>query len=204
MTEDTLNVMKARNVYVITTRAVGDVAKRATLRGAMFFQDELIRSTTPPWMMAKVAEEIERLQSDNNYAQQSFDLGFHQQMQDNLARLFEAGIPLVAGTDNDGLFIGDDLHFELELLVDAGLTPLEAITTATKNAALLMENEEEWGTLEAGKRADILLVNGRPDKNISDTRKIELVIQKGRVLDRERLVFDSQTDMGIRDTNTDY
>lgn len=204
VTENTLSVMKARNVYIITTRAVGDIAKRVTLRGATFLQDDLISGTTPPWMMAKVADEIERLQSDDDYARQSFDVGIHQQMQENLRSLFEAGIPLVAGTDNDGLFIGDDLHFELELLVDAGLTPLEAITAATKNAALLMEDEDEWGTLEAGKRADILLVNGRPDKSISDTRKIELVIQKGRVLERERLAFDSQLDTGIRDTNSEY
>ena len=121
-----------------------------------------------------------------------------------MKRIFDAGIPLVAGTGNDGLFTGEDLHFELELLVDAGLTPLEAITTATKNAAKLMGDEDKWGTLEPGKRADILLVNGRPDKNISDTRNIKLVMKKGRVIEREKLIFNEATDSGIRDTKTDY
>lgn len=67
-----------------------------------------------------------------------------------------------------------------------------------------MGDEEQWGTLEVGKRADIILVGGRPDKNISDTRNIKLVIKKGRVLDREKLIFNEQTDSGIRDTDFEY
>ncbi len=69
---------------------------------------------------------------------------------------------------------------------------------------MLMKDEDQWGTLEPGKRADILLVSGRPDKNISDTRNIEMVMQKGRVVKRKKLVFDEQTDKGFRELNSDY
>jgi imidazolonepropionase-like amidohydrolase len=90
------------------------------------------------------------------------------------------------------------LHRELELLVECGFTPLEALSAATKNAATLVDAGAEWGTLEKDKRADVLIVDGRPDKRISDTRAISAVIQNGRVVDRERLRFDAARDPGYR------
>lgn len=82
--------------------------------------------------------------------------------------LFDAGVLLAAGTDAPypGVFQGEGIHRELELLVEAGLTPLEAITVATKNAAELMGDGGEWGTLTPERRADIVLVRGRPDRSI--------------------------------------
>lgn len=204
VTDETLKVMKERGVQIITTRAVGGIAKHAILSGATFLESDLIKNTTPSWMLEKARKDVNRVLSDDQYAKDNFSEHFHQQLQVNIKRIFDAGIPLIAGTDNDGLFTGEDLHFELELLVDAGLTPLEAISTATKNAAKLMEDDDRWGTLEIGKRADIILVDGRPDKNISDTRKIRLVMKNGNVLDREKLVFDEEIDSGIRDTEFEY
>ena len=69
---------------------------------------------------------------------------------------------------------------------------------ATRNAALLMNAAEEWGTLAPGKLADILLLAGQPDKNISNTRNIEIVIQGGKILDRNALRFDPKKDPGFR------
>jgi len=82
--------------------------------------------------------------------------------------------------------------------VEAGLSPLEAITIATKNAALLMNAGDEWGTLAPGRAANLILIAGRPDKNISETRQIEMVIQAGKILDREKLKFDVRRDGGFR------
>ena len=204
VTDETLKVMKQRGVQIITTSAVGSIVKRVRLKGLSFLESDLIKNTTPPWMLDKARKDAARVFSDKKYASDNFNEPFFQKLQGNMKRIFDAGIPLIAGTDNDGLFTGEDLHFELELLVDAGLTPLEAITTATKNAAILMGDEDVWGTLEAGKRADIILVDGRPDKNISDTRNIKLVMKKGKVLNREKLIFNEQTDSGIRDTDFKY
>ena len=118
----------------------------------------------------------------------------------NTKRLFEAGILLSAGTDAPypGVFMGEGIHRELELLVEAGLTPLEAITVATKNAALLMEDAEEWGTLAQGKLANVLVVDGRPDKAISQTRNVDIVILQGKILDRKQLKFDEKKDPGFQ------
>jgi len=73
------------------------------------------------------------------------------------------------------------------LLVEAGLTPLQAITLATKNAALFLNELVEWGTLEVGKRAHLLVVAGHPERRIDDTRNVQLVMQAGRMLDRNTL-----------------
>ncbi|WP_168204229.1 amidohydrolase family protein [Aliikangiella coralliicola] len=202
--DDTLKIMKQNEVQIITTRAVGGIVKHARLRGLSFLQSDLIKNTTPSWLLEKASKDASRALTDKQFANDNFSEHFHKLLQKNVKLIFDAGIPLVAGTDNDGLFTGEELHFELELLVDAGLTPLEAITTATKNAAKLMKEDDKWGTLEPGKRADIILVDGRPDKNISDTRNIKLVMVRGRVIEREKLVLNEQTDLNVRDTKFGY
>ena len=119
---------------------------------------------------------------------------------ENAKKLHDRGVLLVAGTDAPypGVFQGEGIHRELELLVEAGLTPIEAITAATRNAARLMKAEDEWGTLAAGKRADLIVINGRPDQNISESRNINMVIKDGKILDRPSLKFDSEKDPGFR------
>ena len=81
----------------------------------------------------------------------------------------------------------------MELLVESGLTPLQAIAAATKNAASIMNADKEWGTLEPGKIANILLIDGKPDQNIRETRRITLVMKQGEVIDRDKLKFGSQS-----------
>ena len=107
-------------------------------------------------------------------------------------------ILLVAGTDAPypGVAQGEGIHRELELLVEAGLSPLEAITSATRNAAILI-GAEDWGTITPGSVADLLVVDGRPDQDIRRTRDIHMVMQGGRILDRDALKFDPDTDPGF-------
>lgn len=110
---------------------------------------------------------------------EDFSLGALQ----NVRRLHEAGAPITAGTDSPlrGLRFGESLHDELELLVDAGLTPLEAIEAATSTPANVMNRGDEFGTIQAGKRADLIAVAGDPSRNIGDTRNITLVMRDGGV-----------------------
>ena len=61
-----------------------------------------------------------------------------------------------------------------------------------------MKAESEWGTLAEGMIANVLVVKGRPDKNISESRNVEMVIQEGRILDRAGLKFDERKDPGFR------
>jgi imidazolonepropionase-like amidohydrolase len=99
-------------------------------------------------------------------------------------KLHSAGINIAAGTDSGtpGVVIGKGLHKELELMVEAGISPMEAIIAGTRNAANNLGKESELGTIESGKLADIIAVSGDPLKDIRDTRKIKLVIKDGKTL----------------------
>ena len=91
--------------------------------------------------------------------------------------LHHAGIPVIAGTDQ--AVPGYSLHREIELYVQAGFTPLEAIQAATIVPARAMGLGQESGTVEKGKRADLLLIDGNPLEDIHNTRNIEYVITNG-------------------------
>jgi len=93
--------------------------------------------------------------------------------------LHEAGVPIVAGTDQ--AVPGFSIDREIELYVQAGFTPMEAIQAATLVPAQAMGMEKESGTIEAGKRADVILVDGNPLENISDIRKVNVVFAGGRM-----------------------
>ncbi len=93
--------------------------------------------------------------------------------------LHQAGVPIVAGTDQT--VPGFSLDREIELHAQAGFTPMEAIQSATVVAARAMGMEKDSGTIEAGKRADVILVDGNPLENISDIRKVSAVFAAGKM-----------------------
>jgi len=95
--------------------------------------------------------------------------------------LHERGVRILAGTD---LPPGKPFHRELELLVSAGIPPQEVLSIATRNAAQELGIIDEVGTIEVGKKADIVILRANPLKEISNTREIEVVIQAGKVLAR--------------------
>ncbi len=99
--------------------------------------------------------------------------------------LHQAGVPVVAGTDVG--VPGHTLHRELELYVKAGLTPLEAIQAATITPARVMKLENEVGTIEAGKRADLIVLDADPSTNISNIRKVSFAMTQGRLFDCAKL-----------------
>jgi imidazolonepropionase-like amidohydrolase len=95
--------------------------------------------------------------------------------------LHDKGVPIVAGTDMG--FPGYSVDRELELYVESGLTPLEAIRTATVVPALVMKQASVSGSLMSGRSADLIIVNGDPLHHIRDIRKVQVVIKDGRVYD---------------------
>jgi hypothetical protein len=103
----------------------------------------------------------------------------YKKMIDFVGRMYRAGIPIVAGTDE---VEGFTLHTELELYVEAGLTPAQALQVATKNGALYTRTSHERGRIAPGMLADLVLVDGDPTKDIADIRKVALVITQGRLV----------------------
>jgi imidazolonepropionase-like amidohydrolase len=99
--------------------------------------------------------------------------------------LYVAGVTIVPGSDT-GL-VGYGLDRELELYVQAGMTPMAAIQSATIVSARVMKMEKDSGSIEVGKRADLVLVDGNPLKNITDIRRVVKVVRDGRMYDSKRL-----------------
>lgn len=102
--------------------------------------------------------------------------------------LHTAGVPLMAGTDLGGPFVfaGSSLHDELELLVRAGLSPLEALQAATLTPAAFL-NRPDVGTIDTGMRADIVLLDANPLEDIRHTRRIAAVVANGQLFDRDAI-----------------
>jgi imidazolonepropionase-like amidohydrolase len=99
--------------------------------------------------------------------------------------LFDAGVPIVAGTD--GALPGHSLLRSIEMFVEAGLTPMQAIQSATSVPAGAMALTNDSGTIEAGKRADLIVLNADPLANIRNIRELRWVVANGRVMEPEGL-----------------
>lgn len=115
---------------------------------------------------------------------------FVQMELDMTLAMFRAGVPFMAGTDTAAgvhVFPGFSLHDELALFVRAGLTPMQALQTATRNPAEFMDRLADLGTVERGKLADLVLLDANPLDDIANTRRIRAVVLAGRYLDRAAL-----------------
>ncbi|MDX1622897.1 MAG: amidohydrolase family protein [Gemmatimonadota bacterium] len=108
---------------------------------------------------------------------------------ENTRRVHEAGIPIVVGTDagNPGTLHGPSIHREIELVARAGLTPMETIVAATRNGARAMGREADLGTVEAGKRADLLVLSADPLADPAHLREIVWVMKGGALHSAEDL-----------------
>jgi imidazolonepropionase-like amidohydrolase len=96
-------------------------------------------------------------------------------------KLYDAGVPIVAGTDMG--FPGFSVARELEIYVEAGLTPAQALKTGTITPAEVMGLGKQTGSITVGKNADIIIVDGDPLTNISNVRNVKVVIKAGKVYD---------------------
>jgi imidazolonepropionase-like amidohydrolase len=97
--------------------------------------------------------------------------------------MYRAGVPIVAGTDGQGI----ELVHELELYVEGGLTPAEALSTATIGAARNVKADARTGSIAVGKEADLLLVEGDVEADIGNLRHVDTVVMDGAVMDGDQL-----------------
>ncbi len=200
MPTDDIQLIREHGLFVITTLVVEEYSGRRRLADLRFLDELLIVETTPPWFLTELRTEATRTLSDAEKKDAEKSAAGFEEMKRNVKKLLDAGVLLAAGTDAPypGVFQGEAIHHELELLVEAGMTPLQAIRTATFNAAQIMHAEQEWGSLQPGRVANLVIVAGNPAARISDTRKIETVIMNGKVLDRAVLRYDAKKDPGFR------
>jgi hypothetical protein len=113
----------------------------------------------------------------------------------------KAGGLLLAGPDptgNGGVLPGFGDQHEIELLVEAGFTPVEAIHIATENGAVYLGQQNRLGTLSAGKQADFVVIKGDPSKNIGEIENVETVFKAGIGYDSKKLIDSVRGQVGIR------
>jgi imidazolonepropionase-like amidohydrolase len=100
-----------------------------------------------------------------------------------LGKMHKAGVPIVAGTDGAGI----ELVHELEIYQEAGFTAAEAIAAATIVPARLVGQDKTTGSIQVGKVADLVLVEGDPSKSLADLRQTRTIVLGGKLLDADAL-----------------
>ena len=109
----------------------------------------------------------------------------------------QAGVRIIAGTDGPGigrLLPGFGLHQELELLVASGLSPLQVLRAATLTAAEALGKDDQLGTVEPGKLADMVVLDADPLKQVQNLKKIHLVVQGGKTYERDPLLRQARSE----------
>lgn len=119
----------------------------------------------------------------------SFNIQYSKWIFDMVGKIHDSGIEIMAGTDCPISFLtpGRSLHHELAVLVEAGLSPLDAIKAATINPAKYFNIEDELGTIKKDKWADLVILDANPLEDINNTRRINAVVKQGKYFDRNEL-----------------
>ena len=102
---------------------------------------------------------------------------------ENLARMLDMGVQVVAGSDGIGLGNSARLIRAMELMAEAGMTPMQVITAATSKAAKALKVDNAFGAIKEGLEADIIVVEGDPSSDISSLRSLKLLMQRGKIVD---------------------
>jgi imidazolonepropionase-like amidohydrolase len=190
VTPELAREMAGRGMAVISTLTVRESFANTRMQDLSFLDQPLIKDVTSPNFLTEIREAAARGDFALTGPGMETYRAWLPRTNANLMTMWREGVLVAAGTDAPypGVFQGEGLHRELELLVAAGLTPVQAIQAATGNAARFIDGAAaDWGSIEAGRRADLVIVSGRPHERISDTRTIVDVMQAGRLLDRAAL-----------------
>jgi len=150
-----------------------------------WLDDPLLAEGATPAMIKKVADVYAARAGGQP---RTAALTSYQKQQRSLARLNAAGVTIALGDDTgiENTFYGYGEHHELELMVAAGMTPMQAIVAATKTPAGLLKLDR-LGTIARGKSADFVVLDANPLENISNTKRISKVYQRGVDVDRAAL-----------------
>ena len=176
-----LKLMKEKNVIYIPTLTLDHYA--------------YIYADQPEWINSQYFRQslepgVLEMISDKSYQEKLKNSPDYQKNKEaarngltNLKKVFDAGITVALGTDSGAFPIrpqGFSEHYEMELMVQAGVKPLDVIRISTLNAARVLRIEKDYGSIETGKKADFLILPGDPLADILNTRKIESVWKDGK------------------------
>ncbi len=180
MDDESIALVKEHHVFMMPN--LGLAESRTHTEPAAWLDDPLYRETTPAALVDRVrASYAQRTPAAVEAAQKTYRI-----MQRNLAKLNAAGAVIGFGADSGAVpdyFHAYNTHRELQLMVEAGMTPAQALTAVTVTSAEFLRLQDH-GTLDAGKAADFLVLDGDPLSDVANTRKIAKVYLRGQELDR--------------------
>ncbi len=180
--DDLIKTMKAKGTFLIPT-LVRDEVLFAYADNLPWLNDPFFLAGLEPGALAMIRspENIEKGSKDPDIAKYRAGL---QMAKKNLKTLSDAGVKVAFGTDS-GIptrFPGYFEHRELQLMVEAGLTPMQAIVAATGTNADILGGAKQFGTLQAGRRADFMVLDANPLDDIHNTEKLSAVWQAGKTV----------------------
>jgi len=181
MDDQLVKSMKAKKVAYIPTLSLDEFAYIYS-RKPEWVENEFFKNSLEPGVYEMVTSKKYQDSLKNSPVYSKTVAAFNTALI-NLKKLYDAGILVAMGTDSGATPVraqGFSEHLELELMVQAGLTPLQAIGVATKNSAQLLKADKKYGTLEKGKIADLIIMNVNPATGIKATREIQAVYKAGK------------------------
>ncbi len=182
--QDTIEILRRADIRLCSTIVCFFVGSS---EGHPRFKAALAQADVADFLLPSHAERLRKnADSPQNADRLAMMDRFIQVYLANIAAAHKAGIRIIAGTDI--FFLPQGLHWDLELLVKAGLSPSEALRTATTNAAAALGLEGRLGCISPGAAADLVVLEGDPLTDIRNTQKIHSVIRGGRIVDRPALL----------------
>jgi Tol biopolymer transport system component/imidazolonepropionase-like amidohydrolase len=177
--DDLIQLFRAAGIAVVPTIVYIDFAVRLNERPSLLDDDLELAPFVPgrdsfEWMLKLSPAERQDWAGDVRHAREA------------TIKLSRAGVTIGTGTDVWQIPTG--VHMELEQLIAAGLTPMQAIRAATGDAARILGANRDLGTIEVGKRADLVILDADPLADIRNTRRIWQVVQDGRMVDRSAIL----------------
>lgn len=185
----------AKEVVVVPTLSLFEAFLRPDPRAGTGLEDPVLEGSVPAFLLEDMrrsefmAEERKQFTTATRMDAHGWAREVISVFRENVTAMHKAGVRIAVGTDAGGPvgynFQGYNTPWEVKLLVECGLTPMEALVAATRNGAEVIGIADEVGTLEPGKRADLLILSGNPLEDVENIRQIEWVVQNGEVHRRE-------------------
>ena len=197
--QETIRTLVAKNVAITSTLPVfeagGAPLAQTGIGAASALLNQRVLNVMSTDARVRYLQARARVSSESNY------VALLRKVMDFERAFVKAGGLLIAGLDptgNGGIVAGFGDLREIELLVEAGFTPLEAIKIASFNGAKFLGEDARIGSIAPGKQADLMVVKGNPAASINDIEKVEIVFKDGVGYDSEKLIQSVQGLVGIR------
>ena len=193
-----LQDMVENNVMFVPTHSLWEAFLRHD-EAAADLNDPILRDSVPHFLLDYMQDPDYRAEETRRFLAVA-DMPVYQWAEDkipifseNIFKAHQAGVIVAAGTDAGGPvgfnFQGYNLPWEVKLFVQAGMSPMDALVAATRNGAMVIGVEDQLGTVEAGKLADLLILTANPLDDIENIRQIETIIYKGKAYPRMEFAY---------------